>query len=1085
MQAHDCAGIDDPCCLGELAHSDGSGGTKHHRFTTPSWMRSCLSEVRIQSAIAATTAQVVQNNFNDMYAFTHLVENSTNAAAELPVAAAVVHPVAVDVAGMVQSALQSSKMAEDGLYHSAYAFHYGMASALRSLNDPNTAYVTPFGDWTLLRAVDVVPNSSMDGTVEYLLQAAPGWMEGTLAEGVLSPELYESIHGVAAADAKPFMGYAVTAVNGVPVEEHLQQRADALGEARSPANRLAYLVGAHRPALGAESLASVPPPGVDEEVFSFSGGVTQTWKLTVRYSGAAQGRQDLEDSYNDNTAYTSLHGAFAAVEEAYTELWGEPCQGCYPSSAARTAPAGGNSASLAERFQALAASAEEMATILAGMAGSQLASEGEGCAASGCSDLTIGARVGEVDGEHLYCDYGDCDYSNEEYHYEDFVNMEAESVAEDIELVAQFHAGVPFSASAPFLGVYQANSAMILKINSFQPVGGVFGPRLGRQAAQRGAEAPLLGALRAAMAVAAERAKQHGVKWLLLDVSSAVGGGSGSAGGDGLSDSAALFLLKLLLPDWSAASLLCDTSAVRVSALTDFLADASESSTAALRAAVAAAPSGDDLLRVGTAILQMSNALGHLLQGLPGGNRVITAAAADVIASVPAVQAQLEDLGIPDDSRRALISSFVQDKVGALSTAAVQQALAAGGVPFDPISGKPFNSTSWYFANRKESTDSYTQRFHTAACMEALEAEASSRATHEFQTLVILTDGACGGACSTLTARLALSGAVRTVSHGTEPRLQGGLLDLSPTGRGSQQRWNERSLATIYAYLMHLLLGVQPEAAGQVDFTHLPVPLPSTVEVRFGTDAVFEPYLGEQALPREFYNLAADVHIPLQAALPGTLPAPGGLVSSGITRVWDFCFTQFSLAPLLSQWRPPQGTGGNGSGSVDDDDDGGGSKDETVVAVSAVIVFREMLIVDVTQVVRDLVRDQLARQAGLSPDRVVVLSTVPGSVVWNVSALFPAAATDQIEQYENAITTDLVAVFSEELLLVRFEPEHIAAAVDRTEASSLEAYLATALDGGDGSSTSRGYMATSHSWRGSMLRQQLLLCVLTLAVLMR
>lgn len=187
--------------------------------------------------------------------------------------------------------------------------------------------------------------------------------------------------------------------------------------------------------------------------------------------------------------------------------------------------------------------------------------------------------------------------------------------------------------------------------------------------------------------------------------------------------------------------------------------------------------------------------------------------------------------------------------------------------------------------------------------------------------VVLLTDGVCIGACSTFVSHLAFSGAVKTVTFG------GGVdgVDVSGAPGSQSNEWDLFARDTALSAVVALMLGHAPclprsSNEGVVcafGVTDLPLPLPTTGYVRFALANYFEPYLGPRALPREFYQVQADIHMPLWVRDPGFLPGQEMGNSSvenqewDIVRAWTAAHRAFGRCPHIDEWRhrPQYGSG--------------------------------------------------------------------------------------------------------------------------------------------------------------------------------
>jgi hypothetical protein len=194
-------------------------------------------------------------------------------------------------------------------------------------------------------------------------------------------------------------------------------------------------------------------------------------------------------------------------------------------------------------------------------AGDQNETSGEGETA-GASD----GKEGEEE-EGFFCDYGECDYSAEVYDYDDFTDTRATPLWDGVTQLLALRAGVTprSNGGGSFIGVYHLpqQQAVAIKISSFQPGGGFYAPRLGRDAKDPVAKQQrLFTGFAKAFETAESFALRRGLKRVLLDLS----GASGWDGGDDEGQSAysaALFSLKYLQPGWrDSEANLCDVAAI-------------------------------------------------------------------------------------------------------------------------------------------------------------------------------------------------------------------------------------------------------------------------------------------------------------------------------------------------------------------------------------------------------------------------------------------------------------------------------------------------------------------------------------------
>jgi hypothetical protein len=257
-------------------------------YTSPSWMRACLQSVAMDGDKARATVTIIRNILLETYSFSDLVRDSknTNSSVEGRYAGSFqVHDIAVPAVEMLDAVLQASSLPDDDRV-SSYSFHYGLAEIFRQLYDGHTQYSTPFADWGLYRVVTLIPELNSDGEQVYTLKAMPGWGEGGFGTGFFTPQRYELVHGVPIEGIAGKEGKRVLTVNGVPVEDYVQARADSLGGIKSASGRVNNLLN-NDYVPGMEILAGRPPPESDIEVFEFADRTSAAWHVTVVYFGNA------------------------------------------------------------------------------------------------------------------------------------------------------------------------------------------------------------------------------------------------------------------------------------------------------------------------------------------------------------------------------------------------------------------------------------------------------------------------------------------------------------------------------------------------------------------------------------------------------------------------------------------------------------------------------------------------------------------------------------------------------------------------------------------------------------------------------
>lgn len=294
--AHAACVTGEPCCFEEqftLNLSDyyyDYDNEPLRVLTTPSWMRSCLESVGMDGGKARATITILRNVLLETYSFSDLVRDShnTNSSVDGRYSGKLgVHHVAVRAVDELEAILADSQMPGDQV--SSYKFHYGLADTFRRLYDGHTYYTTPFAEWIIYRPVTLVPRLNATGGQEYVLKAMPHWEPGGLFPGWLTAGRYSAVHGMPVPDMSQHKGKVVLAVNGVPVAEYVQARADKMGQIKSASGRVNALLNFDAEP-GTEFLSGAPPPLEDTEVYLFADGSTAEWGLTVEYTGSAQVR---------------------------------------------------------------------------------------------------------------------------------------------------------------------------------------------------------------------------------------------------------------------------------------------------------------------------------------------------------------------------------------------------------------------------------------------------------------------------------------------------------------------------------------------------------------------------------------------------------------------------------------------------------------------------------------------------------------------------------------------------------------------------------------------------------------------------
>eukprot|EP00191_Tetraselmis_sp_GSL018_P011850 CAMPEP_0177601924 /NCGR_PEP_ID=MMETSP0419_2-20121207/14559_1 /TAXON_ID=582737 /ORGANISM="Tetraselmis sp., Strain GSL018" /LENGTH=924 /DNA_ID=CAMNT_0019095303 /DNA_START=115 /DNA_END=2885 /DNA_ORIENTATION=- len=865
-----CEGLLDPCpsghscCIYDL-HAPEAARTANsvatwYSYVTPSWMRDCLSAVRLEASQASAVTEVLSASLAELYGSLHIARTSSaSGTAAGPDGVAEPYGLGVDVLGLVRAAHEGSRLS-DGR-HSAYGLHYDLALAVGALGDPKTVYRTPFAGWTLHRLVRlrVAEGPCAARIVLAPVLAGAAWVNSTRRPGDVDESAYRLAHGEDPPQLPRELAECdgcdcpeVLRVNGVPAAEYLRERlaARVLGVRSAGARVSAYL---NREARGEpEDLSLVPPPDADEEVFELSGGTVLAYKLTVRYHGRGKTLEDFQEEYSDLGAFEAYSRGLSAAEQAAAHL------------------AGANSSrGAAEQLRQWSEAVHEMSEQLAaaGDARVGLATDAEDPVGEDAAQATAG-------GYALYCDYSDCDYSDEEYYSEEFEDLEVRQVQPGTKQILAFAAGLPRAEGEPFLAVYESEEAeaMVVKITTFRPDGGAFGARRGRQSSAEARARAVRSALLRAVAAAEAFATENGIYRLIFDLSGNRDGALDSSGYD--ETVTALLLLRAVQDSWSTPGELCPVSNMRVPELVQDLVSGSMESAWSRIQALASETSGDEL---GSLFGDLSVAMAALAALVdPLGET----GAADVIVSITAsVSAAVQRNLLP----RALLEGHLRELFQQ-----VVRSLQEGVLPADAVSTateRLLDGTYWYLQAtdsadaRAASAPLYTENYWGGECAAAFAAFEDLRGNlgsnrHQFDSIGILTDGTCAGACATFATRMALAGGANTFSFGGMPRGDPPALGYG-YGRGAAAtKWHDLSQSVARSSLSQLALGHAsgPLAGGAAALTSLPVPIPSR-----GASALI-------AATNDFEPAAWAVGAPVRLLLhpsPPSPPAQGGRPGDG------------------------------------------------------------------------------------------------------------------------------------------------------------------------------------------------------------
>jgi len=974
----------EPCCFADL-HStqekppeDGTAGWDEptaaaqlvSRYTTPSWMRSCISSMHVGHDKAAMTADILKSALRNAFPHTELLTDSRSSGLadnagrgpRLPMP----HSVKLNLPAAIDRVLEGSQLQAPHVHreggggqtvHSAWDFHYGLADALRLTYDPRTYYITPFTSWSLYRVASLWPALDARGAQIYVLDASPEWARGGCCGTAFTIEDYRAVHGEPPPELSLYEGLQVTHVNGDPAEVYMQRRADSLGQLRSPGARLNHLLQQE----AAEPLFAQPPPNTDEETFTFADGSSATWKLTVVHSGDAKGVKELRDTYNYNPNHKMMRSLLEGLAHQHEAVLGPVCPAAACEGGAET-PQPGNNATIS--LLKLKKWAETLQDVdLLGGFGMDEREDAPGSCGFGdgsCPGFHGGVAAGgdnqpggayppasehqphlpeaAVDAEGFYNTYDDDGYDDDyPYDEEDFRDLRPTNLGHGLtQVVAYWDA-----SGESVLGVFHhTHSTVVLKLSTFHPIDGPWVE-----------PAAFLRALHGAVSAAEAYARPKGIDRLLVDVSGNDLGGSTVP---------AFFLLRLIQRSWKTADALCDGARLSVSPLGEFFTKAEEEGDLGaelVRHLRETAP--EDAIEAAQAVIQIVEAVRRQLLRLSkvsDSDSAFDLVDLDIVAeSSKQLQERLASTGgsPPSESLSQLLElteAYVAEAARRLLIAAVGRSEGSvdGALKYDAASRQELKGLAWYRQRRQPllwggQPVNQTQLFLQNSCQDALQSFAEIHGNadgevHGFKKVVLLSDGVCTGACSIFATRLSLSDSVRSVTFGGSRRA--GPPALSGATGSNSNDWLLFSHGSSLAYVVSLMLGRgapchhhRPKASGtleeqqqqqhrscSLDISDAQLPVPTSAYISFGLASHYEPYLGASALPREFYNLQADAHLWLWVRSPGVLPRPVGNDEPStwdIARAWKAAYREFDRCPLLSSWKgPPRVSLGDHEGDV-------------------------------------------------------------------------------------------------------------------------------------------------------------------------
>ena len=342
--------------------------------------------------------------------------------------------------------------------------------------------------------------------------------------------------------------------------------------------------------------------------------------------------------------------------------------------------------------------------------------------------------------------------------------------------------------NAEYAAAYAIDGAIVFKKNTFATAEGSIDH---------------IGNMALVFALAARYGRDNGIEGLVVDVS---GNGGGTL-------SIIYFLLRMLWNGYSDPSVLCtDAQDFRKAEVWDYFVDNfSDGYITPLKEDLAAIP--DDLLINGTQPQDIINAYQALvfvyqtLYGVYVGNEDFADQLTQTVQECSACGWECGDCSV-GDFRANVITMFE-------GLTSLRQANGQFGVDINPELSEfivdPADlefwepRDAWYNPGKQYMrggvTGEYTQKFIGADCAGVVipspemlfvsylgipMEEMSTYKFHNFNRIVLLSDGTCGSACSQFAKKLQVDGLVRTVSYGG---YLGEAFDTSGFGGGSLMTW--------------------------------------------------------------------------------------------------------------------------------------------------------------------------------------------------------------------------------------------------------------------------------------------------------
>jgi hypothetical protein len=196
------------------------------------------------------------------------------------------------------------------------------------------------------------------------------------------------------------------------------------------------------------------------------------------------------------------------------------------------------------------------------------------------------------------------------------------------------------------------------------------------------------------------------------------------------------------------------------------------------------------------------------------------------------------------------------------------------GEPFDPPL-KPYKELEthqWGVTDDKK----YSGRFQFACNLAFSDSESLflwffgasiTKAKHQWKEIAVLSNGLCGSACSLFATQLQFKEGATTFTYGGIP---GKIMDVSAFAGGNVEEYKNFWPQALYASLVgdalhgpNTEIGQMMRSAGSRERSFartLLLPLPTKAMARFNHNMMFVKEFGPDALPREWYIIAAHKH---------------------------------------------------------------------------------------------------------------------------------------------------------------------------------------------------------------------------------